>query len=77
MDPSKETIRETIEILGMTCTGCARTLENEMRKYTGIEYSVNFPERSLTVAFSPAEYKREDFEKAIESHGYKIKGKLY
>ena len=77
MDPSKETIRETIEILGMTCTGCARTLENEMRKYTGIEYSVNFPERSLTVAFSPAEYKREDFEKAIESHGYKIKGKKY
>jgi len=77
MDLSKETIRETIEILGMTCTGCARTLENEMRKFPGIEYSVNFLERSLTVTFSPAEYRREDFEKAIESHGYKIKGKLY
>ena len=77
MDPANKTIQETIEITGMTCTGCARTLENEMRKFSGIEYSVNFPERSLTVAFSPAEYKREDFEKAIESHGYKIKGKLY
>ena len=77
MDTSKEMIRETIEILGMTCIGCARTLENEMRKFTGIEYSVNFPERSLTVAFSPAEYKRDDFEKAIESHGYKIKRKIY
>ena len=77
MDPAKKTIQETIEITGMTCTGCARTLENEMRKFSGIEYSVNFPERSLTVAFSPAAYKREDFEKAIESHGYKIKGKLY
>jgi len=77
MDPAKKTIQETIEITGMTCTGCARTLENEMRKFSGIEYSVNFPERSLTVAFSPAEYKREDFEKAIESHGYKIKSKLY
>ena len=77
MDKQKGTIKETIEITGMTCTGCARTLENEMRKFAGIEYSVNFPERSLTVAFSPAEYKREDFEKAIESHGYKIKGKLY
>jgi cation transport ATPase len=77
MDPAKKTIQETIEITGMTCTGCARTKENEMRKFSGIEYSVNFPERSLTVAFSPAEYKREDFEKAIESHGYKIKGKLY
>ena len=77
MDKQKGTIKETIEIMGMTCTGCARTLENEMRKFSGIEYSVNFPERSLTVAFSPAEYKREDFEKAIESHGYKIKGKVY
>ena len=77
MDPAKKTIQETIEITGMTCTGCARTLENEMRKFSGIEYSVNFPERSLTVAFSPAKYKREDFEKAIESHGYKIKGKKY
>jgi Cu+-exporting ATPase len=77
MDKQKGTIKETIEIIGMTCTGCARTLENEMRKFAGIEYSVNFPERSLTVAFSPAHYKREDFEKAIESHGYKIKGKVY
>jgi copper chaperone CopZ len=77
MDKQKGTIKETIEIMGMTCTGCARTLENEMRKFAGIEYSVNFPERSLTVAFSPADYKREDFEKAIESHGYKIKGKKY
>ena len=77
MDKQKRTIKETIEIMGMTCTGCARTLENEMRKFSGIEYSINFPERSLTVAFSPAAYKREDFEKAIESHGYKIKGKLY
>jgi copper chaperone CopZ len=74
MDKPLETIRGTIEIIGMTCTGCARTLE--MRKFKGIEYSVNFPERSLTVAFSPAKYKREDFEKAIESHGYKIKGKV-
>ena len=77
MDKQKGTIKETIEIMGMTCTGCARTLENEMRKFSGIEYSINFPERSLTVAFSPAVYKREDFEKAIESHGYKIKGKKY
>ena len=77
MDKPLETIRGTIEIIGMTCTGCARTIENEMRKFTNIEYAVNFPERSLTVAFSPAKYKREDFEKAIESHGYKIKGKVY
>ena len=77
MDITKETTQETLEIIGMTCTGCARTLENEMRKFAGIEFSVNFSERSITVAYPVADYKREDFEKAIESHGYTIKGKVY
>jgi copper chaperone CopZ len=77
MDITKKTTRETLEIIGMTCTGCARTLENEMRKFAGIEFSVNFSERSITVAYPVVDYKREDFEKAIESHGYKIKGKAY
>ena len=77
MDTTKETIKETLEIMGMTCIGCARTIENEMRKFSGIQSSVSFPERSVTVVYPIADYKREDFEKAIESHGYKIKGKVY
>jgi copper chaperone CopZ len=77
MSVNKKTIQETIEIIGMTCVGCARTIENEMRKFSDIEYEVDFPERSVTVAYSPAEYDRADFEKAIESHGYTIKGKMY
>jgi copper chaperone CopZ len=77
MDKSKEMIQNTIEIVGMTCIGCARTLENEMRKFPGIKYTVNFQEQSITVTYSAADYKREDFETAIESHGYKIKGKTY
>jgi copper chaperone CopZ len=77
MSVNKNTIQETIEIIGMTCVGCARTIENEMRKFSGIEYVVHFPERSVTVTYSPSEYDRADFEKAIESHGYTIKGKTY
>ena len=74
---TREKLHETIEITGMTCVGCARTLENEFRKFKDIEYSVSLSNKSITVTYSPAEYKREDFEKAIESHGYKIKGKVY
>jgi copper chaperone CopZ len=77
MSVNKNTIQETIYITGMTCVGCARTIENELRKFAGIEYVIHFPERSVTVVYSPSEYDRTDFEKAIESHGYKIKGKMY
>lgn len=72
-----EKMQETIDVLGMTCTGCARTLENEFRKFQDIEYSVNFPGRNIVVRYSPATYRRGDFEKAIEAHGYRVKGKEY
>ncbi len=75
MSEGKERKKETIEIIGMTCKGCARTLENEFRKFEDIDYSVSFPDKNIVVSYSPAAYKREDFEKAIESHGYKVKGK--
>jgi len=77
MSGNKEKIQETIEILNMTCKGCARTLENEFRKFKGIDYAVSFPDKSITVTYCLADFTRGDFEKAIESHGYKIKGKTY
>ena len=74
---TEERVKETIDIVGMTCVGCARTLENEFRKFDGIDYTVSLDEKNITVTFSPADHKRESFEKAIESHGYRIKGKQY
>jgi copper chaperone CopZ len=73
----KEKIEEQIEITNMTCKGCARTLENEFRKFKDIDYVVSFTERNITVNYSPADYSLEEFVAAIESHGYKIKGKTY
>ena len=72
-----EKAEETIGITNMTCKGCARTLENEFRKFTGIDYEVSFPERSIKISYSPADYSLEEFVAAIESHGYKIEGKTY
>jgi copper chaperone CopZ len=73
MSEGKEKTKETIEIMNMTCKGCARTLENEMRKFEGIDYAVSFPDKSITVVYSQKDHSLEDFEKAIESHGYRIK----
>jgi len=69
--------KETIEITNMTCVGCARTIENELRKFDGIAYSVSLSDKSITVIFPLSDYTRKDFEKAVELHGYKIKGNLY
>ena len=75
MSESKEKIQESMEITNMTCVGCARTIENELRKFDGIDFSVNFNDRIVKVSYSPEDYKLEDFENAIAAHGYKIKGK--
>ena len=77
MTGDKEKIEEHIEITNMTCKGCARTLENEFRKFKDIDYVVSFSERCITVNYSPADYSLEEFVKAIESHGYRVKGKTY
>ena len=75
MSSPSEKAKETFEILNMTCVGCARTLENEFRKFDRIEYSVSLKDKNITVSYSPGDYSREDFERAIEGHGYKLKGK--
>jgi copper chaperone CopZ len=74
---TEDKIKETIEITNMTCVGCARTIENELRKFNKTECSVSFANKSFTVEFSPVDYSRNDFEKAVESHGYRIKGNTY
>lgn len=71
--PTAEKTKETIEVVGMTCVGCARTLENEFRKFDNIDYTVSLADNSITVTYSPSDHSREDFVKAITSHGYRIK----
>ncbi len=75
MSGNKITKEKTLEIENMTCKGCARTIENELRKFKGIDYLVSFPERSIKINYSPDEYSLEEFVKAIKAHGYRIKGK--
>ena len=77
MTNAEEKVNETIEITNMSCVGCARTIENELRKFEDIEYTVSFADKCFTVVYCPGEYTRKDFVAAVESHGYRIKGKTY
>jgi copper chaperone CopZ len=77
MTTADEKVKETIEITNMTCVGCARTIENELRKFDKTECSVSFADKCFTVTFPPADYSRSDFEKAVEAHGYRVKGNTY
>ena len=77
MSTSEEKVKETIEITNMTCVGCARTIENELRKFDKTECSVSFTDKCFTVIFSSSDYSKKDFEKAVEAHGYRIKGNEY
>ena len=38
---TEDKVEETIEISNMTCVGCARTIENALRKFDRIEFSVS------------------------------------
>ena len=77
MTAADDKVKETIEVTNMTCVGCARTIENELRNFDKTECSVSFTDKSFTVIFPPSDYSRNDFEKAVEAHGYRIKGNEY
>ena len=67
-----ETETTKIGVQGMTCMGCARILENELKKFDGIEFSINVLDKYIEIDFPGDKYSREDFEKAIESKGYTV-----
>ncbi|MFC1669832.1 heavy-metal-associated domain-containing protein [Spirochaetota bacterium] len=66
------TATEKIGVQGMTCMGCARILESELRKFEDIKFTINVLDKYITVNYPADKYSRKDFEKAIESHGYTI-----
>jgi copper chaperone CopZ len=72
---NQKTATETIEIAGMTCAGCARTIENELRRFKDIDFEVNFFEKNVTITYNPSQWSWTDFGKAIESQGYAVKKK--
>ena len=62
-----------LPIAGMTCTGCAHTIETHVAGLEGVEASqVSFASRTATVRFDPAITNQALLIESIESLGYHV-----
>lgn len=67
-----ESTKKVLNIKGMTCAACARTVERVTGKLDGVhEANVNLATEKLNVSFDAAKVSVLDIEKAIEKAGYK------
>ncbi|MCH8205054.1 MAG: heavy-metal-associated domain-containing protein, partial [Candidatus Hydrogenedentes bacterium] len=67
-----ETIALPIE--GMTCTGCAQSIESALSHAEGVvKVSVNFATETAQVEYVPGKISRGDLESVVETAGYKVK----
>ncbi|MGB6127666.1 MAG: heavy metal translocating P-type ATPase [Psychrilyobacter sp.] len=71
-------VTETIEIGGITCQACVRTIETKTGKLDGIEKAnINFLTSKLEITFDPKKVTLDIIKKTIEYAGYEvIEGKL-
>jgi len=70
--PATETIDLPIE--GMTCAGCARTIETALSHADGvIKVNVNFPAEKAHVEFFPSRISATALAAVVEKSGYKVK----
>jgi Cu+-exporting ATPase len=65
--------RMMLRIGGMTCASCAQTIENALRKKTGVnEANVNLATEKAIVTYNPNEIKYEEIKNVVEDVGYQI-----
>ncbi len=63
----------TIQVDGMTCTGCETAIENKIRGLPGIANVTADHEKGLTtIEFDSSKVNKSSFESAIESTGYQV-----
>lgn len=61
----------TLKIDGMSCSGCAKTVETVLKKTDGVSSAVvNFPAEKAYVEFDEKKISRESLENAIKRAGY-------
>jgi len=61
----------TVDVLGMTCASCARTVERSLQRTTGVEdASVNIATERATVTFDPTVVSLTGLVQKIRDSGY-------
>jgi copper ion binding protein len=60
-----------INVTGMTCQGCVRTIENKLSSVNGVEYAhVNLGAGKAVVEYDDASTRAEDLIKAVQQVGF-------
>ena len=68
--------RITLRIGGMTCTSCAQTIENALRKTEGVrEANVNLATEKATISYSLGEIGFGEIKDVVENVGYQVLGR--
>jgi Cu2+-exporting ATPase len=63
----------TFPVIGMTCAGCAASIESMIGAQKGVDRAeVNFASQSVKVAFHPDVIQPVNFQKAVQSVGYDL-----
>jgi P-type Cu+ transporter len=66
-------INKTLQIQGMTCASCAKTVEKATRKLHGVtEANVNFATEKLIINFDSSIVKISEIKNAITKAGYQV-----
>lgn len=65
--------KETYQVEGMSCAVCAQSVESMLSSIKGVKSAnVNFASSNVRVEFDDTQVSEQEFEKRIESIGYKI-----
>ncbi|MGV8879565.1 MAG: heavy metal translocating P-type ATPase [Sphingobacteriaceae bacterium] len=63
----------TLPVLGMSCAGCAASVESMIGSQTGVDKAeVNYANQSVKVLYHPEKVQPTDFQKAVQSIGYDL-----
>ncbi|HSR40974.1 MAG TPA: heavy metal translocating P-type ATPase [Longimicrobiales bacterium] len=68
-----EARKTTLDVTGMHCASCARSVEKALREVPGVDAaSVNLASESAVVEYDPAAADLDDLERAVREAGYEI-----
>ncbi|WP_230679845.1 heavy-metal-associated domain-containing protein [Pontibacter rufus] len=73
---SDNLVEETFSVEGMTCAGCANSVQKSLSKLEGVKSAeVNLAGASATVAYDPDAVTPARMQQAVEGIGFKLEKK--
>lgn len=69
----QKTVTKTFKVEGMSCAGCARRIEENLQKMTGIVYArVNIATEKATIIYDSNKINTKEIADLVENIGYKL-----